>query len=92
MANTNEIWDQGRRLFTGYLTLDTIENWMQDKPTTRAYFDTLRARLQESDDEDLLAEARGAAYELARAIKNELGRDMSFVYIEDAARIYTGLE
>lgn len=91
MAN-DEIWEQGRRLFTGYLALDAIENWMQDKPTTRAYFDTLRARLEESDDEDLLAEARGAAYELARVIKEQLGRERTFAYIEQAARIYTGLE
>lgn len=89
---TNEAWEQGRRLFTGYLALDTIEDWMQDKPTTRTYFDSLRARLQEDDDEELLNEARGAAYELARVIKEKLGKERTFGYIEHAARIYTGLD
>lgn len=88
----NEIWEQGRRLFTGYLALDAIENWMQNKPTTRGYFASLNARLEESDDEELLEEARGAAYELARVIKEQLGKERSFAYIEQAARIYTGLE
>lgn len=92
MANTNEMWEEGRRIFTESLTLDAIAIWMQDKPETSQYFDNLRARLEEDDNENLLAEARGAAYELARVIKRNLGGDLSFVYIEDAARVYLGIE
>ena len=74
------------------MALDLIAVWMQDKPTTRGYFDLLRTRLAEDDSGALISEALGAAYELARVINAELPSNMSFAAVESAARIYTGLE
>lgn len=88
----NEIWETGRENFTTALASDTIKNWLEDKPTTRAYLEGIKARLDEYDNEHDHKEARGAAYELARAVRGELFKDASFIWIEDAARKYLGIE
>lgn len=102
MASKN--YEYGVRNFADHLAQDAIAAFYRDHNSVHQYFYNLARRVERlGDSEDpenlrqfeiVCEEARGAAYELARAIAHTSGDDFSgatFTRLEAAAREEAGL-